>query len=234
MHPVHGCTQCIDLPTLSGVTSGSPTTDRRAALKARHRRAILDAAVELISERGEPRFGVDELAERADVSRRTVFNHFASLDDVVLTTCTERIALVIDEVQAAASATPVGDGTRTAMFDELALSLRSADLPGAITYLARALGGLKECHDPRAEALVQEAFSRTADHLATELTRRSPGVDPLDVQLLVSSLVRGVAVIAMHWVTSTDTTAPDARTVWDGLVDRLIHSVRAGYMPENQ
>jgi hypothetical protein len=45
--------------------------------------------------------------------------------------------------------------------------------------------------------------------------------------------VHGVAVIAMHWVTTTDPAAPGARDAWDTLVDRLIRSVRAGYMPEH-
>jgi len=215
------------------VTTGTGTSDRRAALKARSRRAILDAADALLTERGGPGFGVDELAERADVSRRTVFNHFGSLDDVVLSICTQRLGEVIDEVHAAATATPVGDGSRSSMFDELAQTLRGADLPPAITYLAGALGPLAQGNDPRAQALAEEAFSRVADHLASELVRRYPRADMLDVQLLVSSLVHGVAVIAMHWVTTTDPAAPDARAAWDALVDRLIHSVRAGYMPEH-
>ncbi len=215
------------------MTLDDPATDRRTALKARSRRAILDAADALIAERGGAQFGVDELAARADVSRRTVFNHFGSLDDVVLTTCTERLGRVIDEVQAAASATPVGDGTRASMFDELAQTLRGADLPAAITYLAGALGPLAEGHDPRAQMLAEEAFSRVAEHLSAELVRRYPHADLLDVRLLVSSLVHGVAVIAMHWVTTTDPAAPDARAAWDALVDRLVHSVRAGYMPEH-
>lgn len=215
------------------MTLDDPTTDRRTALKARTRRAILDAADGLIRERRGSQFTVDELAERADVSRRTVFNHFGSLDDVVLSICTERLNEVIHQVQEVASATPVGDGTRASMFDELAMTLRGADLPAAITYLAGALGPLAEGNDPRAQALAEEAFSRVADHLGAELLRRYPGADLLDVRLLVSSLVHGVAVIALHWATTTDPAAPDARAAWDALVDRLIHSVRAGYMPEH-
>jgi TetR/AcrR family transcriptional regulator, regulator of autoinduction and epiphytic fitness len=230
---VHGCTECSDLPTVLRVTTGGASPDRRAALKARSRRAILDAADALVRERGGSQFSVDELAERADVSRRTVFNHFGSLDDVTLTICTERLNDVIHEVQAVASATPVGDGSRASMFDELALTLRGADLPAAITYLAGVLAPFAQDDDPRAQALAQEAFSRVADHLAAELVRRHPAADALDVQLLVSSLVHGVAVIAIHWVLTTDPAAPGARAAWDALVDRLIRSVRAGYMPEH-
>jgi AcrR family transcriptional regulator len=215
------------------VTTDGSATDRRAALKARSRRAILDAADALVAERGGPDFGVDELATRADVSRRTVFNHFGSLEDVVLTVCTERLNRVIDEVEALASAAPVGDGGLAAVFDELARTLRDADLPDAITYLAGALGPLAADDDPRPQALAQEAFSRVGDHLVSEIVRRHAGVDLLDVQLLVSSLVHGVAVIAMHWVSTTDPAAPDARAAWDDLVDRLVRSVRTGYLPDH-
>jgi len=227
---VHGCTECIDLPTVLRVTE---TPDRRSAVKARSRHAILEAADALIVERGAPAFSVDELAERADVSRRTVFNHFGSLDDVVLTVCAQRLGQVIAEVELAATRTPVGDGSRASMFDELAETLRGADLPAPITYLANALGPLAQGDDPRAAALAQQAFARVADHLVDELLRRYPHADPLDVRLLVTSLVHGVGVIAMHWCTTTDPAAPDARAAWDGLVDRLIENVRAGYMPEH-
>lgn len=208
------------------------STDRRAALKERHRRAIVDAASSLINERGSARFSVDDLAERADVSRRTVFNHFSSLNDVVLTACTEVLTVVIDDFEAAATAAPEGDGSRAAMFEQIAQTLRGADLPNAIRYIASALGDAPE-HDPRAEQLVQHAFSRTADQLTAELSRRNPAADALDIELLVSSLVQGVVVIAKHWVLTTDRTDPDGDTVWDGLLSRLIDSVRAGYMPEH-
>ena len=92
--------------------------DRRAALKKRHRTAIVDAADALIRERGSARFSVDELADRADVSRRTVFNHFSSLDDVVTTACARELAVVIDTFEAQVVATPLGDGTFGSLFDE--------------------------------------------------------------------------------------------------------------------
>ena len=78
--------------------------DRRGALKARHRQAIVDAARRLIDARQGPRFSVDELAAEADVSRRTVFNHFDSLDDVILAACTEILDAVVASFRQAATA----------------------------------------------------------------------------------------------------------------------------------
>jgi TetR/AcrR family transcriptional regulator of autoinduction and epiphytic fitness len=202
--------------------------DRRVALKERHRQAIIDAAGQLIAERGSPRFSVDELAARADVSRRTVFNHFASIDDVVLTVCTDVLGVVIDTFSAAAAATPVGDGSRAAMFDEIAQTLRATDFVSAIAALAPAVGSE---HGPRAQQFMQEAFSRTATSLAVEVERRTPGADPLDVELLVSSLLNGVAVLARHWAIQTGVALdPASRQAWTDLLDHLIISVQSGYL----
>jgi TetR/AcrR family transcriptional regulator of autoinduction and epiphytic fitness len=211
-----------------GPAPSSPAPDRRVALKERHRQAIIDAAGQLIAERGSPRFSVDELAARADVSRRTVFNHFASIDDVVLTVCTDVLGVVIDTFAVAAAATPVGDGSRASMFDEIAQTLRAADLVSAITALAPAVG---PDNGPNAQQFMQEAFARTATTLAVEVERRTPGADPLDVELLVSSLFNGVTVIARHWALRTGMALDaESRQAWTDLLDHLISSVQSGYL----
>jgi TetR/AcrR family transcriptional regulator, regulator of autoinduction and epiphytic fitness len=212
-------------------TIDDAATDRRTALKARHRGDILDAARSLIAERGGPAFSVDELAERADVSRRTIFNHFASLDDVVLTVCTEVLDVVVERFAEAAAATRVGDGSRSAMFDELAHTLKAADLAGSIATLGRMLGG-GAVDDVRAQQVTQDAFAQTGGRLSRYVEAHNPGADPLDVELLVSSLLGGVSVIAKHWLISTGGRMDAAaRADWDALLDRLIHSVRSGYLP---
>ncbi len=115
------------------------TTDRRTAIKTRHRQAIIDAATALISEGGTARFSVDELAARADVSRRTIFNHFASIDDVVTTACTHVLGIVIEDFRAAFSASPVEPGSRASMFDAVTTALRATDIPSVIAFLWQAL-----------------------------------------------------------------------------------------------
>jgi TetR/AcrR family transcriptional regulator of autoinduction and epiphytic fitness len=198
------------------------TIDRRAALKARHRRAILDAANALISE--GVRFSVDQLAERADISRRTVFNHFSSIDDVVTTVCTEMLAVVIDGFR-----TTVTSGERASMFADVAGALRVTDVPGIIAYLWRALGGLAP-GDPQATQIFQATFARTSEEMARELARRYPEADPLDAAILVSSLMNGVIVIATHWIGVTAAETDErSRDLWRHLLERMIETVRTGY-----
>lgn len=205
--------------------------DRRAALKAKHRAAILQAARDLVQERGGRGFGVEDLAARADIARRTVFNHFASLDEVLLAVCEEELSVIIDRFLADMANTPVGDGSRAAMFDELESAARGADLAPAIASMHRILGDPGK-DDPKAAVLTQTAFSRVADRLRDEVARRNPAADALDAALLVESLMSGIVVIAHHWLTTAGPEIDaDSLAAWDALLARLVDSVRSGYMP---
>lgn len=55
---------------------------RRATVEATRRR-IVEGAIELHTRRGVAATSWDEIAERAGVSRATVYHHFPSLDDLV-------------------------------------------------------------------------------------------------------------------------------------------------------
>ncbi len=204
--------------------------DRRAAHKARHRQAILDAADELIRERGKPQFSVDELAERADVARRTVFNHFASLDEVVMTACTRVVSEAVGELRAATAATPAIDGSPASLFTEITTAVRGIDLPTVIAYLWRVLAD--ECDDGKSSYALLDVFARATEQISIETVRRSVELDELEVEILVSSVMNGIAVVAEHWIKLTGA-ALDApsRAIWNELLDRLIGIMRAGYAP---
>jgi TetR/AcrR family transcriptional regulator of autoinduction and epiphytic fitness len=209
----------------------STAPDRRAALKARHREAILDAARALVDEQGGPRFSVDELAKRADVARRTIFNHFASIDEILLTLCGDALDVIIDDFIADVAAAPRGDGSRASMFAELASTLRSADLPAAIAKIASIIGEPAP-EDPRGRALSDEAFGRAADRLVAAVSQRNPGVDRLETEFLVGSLMNGVIVVANHWIANAGVRLDDdGRQEWQRLLTRLIDAVRSGYQP---
>jgi AcrR family transcriptional regulator len=210
------------------VVSLSIIPDRRARLKARHREAILDAADSLIRERGKPQFSVAELADRADVSRRTVFNHFSSLNDVIMTTCVRLLSVTVDEFRAATKATPAADGSLGALFDEITSAIRAIDLPTVVAYLCGVL--VADGESGRSEHVLGEVFTRTTDKLTTELIERSPAIDEFEVAVLVSSLMNGVAVVSGHWIARTEGRLDESsRALWNDLLERLIKSIRTGY-----
>ena len=205
--------------------------DRRAALKERHRTAIVDAADALIRERRSSRFSVDELAARADVSRRTVFNHFTSLDDVVVTACTRELAVVIETFQARVGTTPGGDGSPASLFADVAGALRSTDLPPAVAYLYHGLDELTD-GDAHGERIVQDVFARVSARLVDAVRDRDADVDRFEVEMLISSLLHGTALVAGHWVDETGAALDDAsRARWDALLDRLLRTTERGWGP---
>jgi AcrR family transcriptional regulator len=64
------------MPAPAGVESGRPSRlDRR---KARTRRALLDAAREILVEHGTSDVSIQEITERADVGFGSFYNHFSS------------------------------------------------------------------------------------------------------------------------------------------------------------
>ena len=170
-------------------------------------------------------FTVDELARRADVSRRTIFNHFDSLDDVVTTVCGEILGTVYDNLVEHAATSP-----GATMFDDLTHALTATDLVTPMAYLTRVLGGGSDELTPHRAAMVGRALTEVGERMSGELRRRHPDADVLDVDLLVGMLMSGVLVLHRHWCSATGG-ADDAhsRDVWTHLVERLLASVRTGH-----
>jgi AcrR family transcriptional regulator len=74
-----------------------PEADRRTRRLLETRRRILVAALELFAERGDDSVTVEEIAERADVARATVFNHFTTKEQL----CTHLGELQLELLRAA-------------------------------------------------------------------------------------------------------------------------------------
>jgi AcrR family transcriptional regulator len=82
-------------------------TGLRARKKRRTRDAIVEAAMDLFTRRGFDAVTVAEIARAADVSEKTVFNHFASKEDLVFEHRRERLAALADALRERPSGTPI-------------------------------------------------------------------------------------------------------------------------------
>lgn len=210
--------------------------DRRARLKARTRRSIVDAAAALMHATRGVDFTVDELAAQADVSRRTVFNHFASIDDVIAAVLADAFHGVVEALEAAEP--PRADHPQLAVADDAARALRATDLVPALSSLTRGLGlaDWAACDDdapaniPAHEVmLLMRSLAGTSDDLAAALHRRHPGADRLDVDLVVGSLMSSLVVLHRYWLAETGGGDDErSRAAWSALLDRMLVRVDTG------
>ncbi|MFB9662955.1 TetR/AcrR family transcriptional regulator [Glycomyces mayteni] len=211
-------------PTGPAEPTPAAPVDRRAALKAKSRKAILDAAADLMRERRGTGFSVDELAAAADVSRRTVFNHFATLADVATEVAGQMLVEVVDRMsEQAASAerepeTVLADLVATASGDHL--------VP-VVVELFEILGGGTAQPGDREALLMQRAFNLFTERMTAAMTRRHPGTDPLAVGLLVAAFCGGLIGFVHRWIEETGAAdTPASRRAWDGLVARVTGVLR--------
>lgn len=201
--------------------------DRRTEIKAKHRQSIVDAASTIMRQRLTSEFSVDDLALAADVSRRTIFNHFASIDDVVIEACGNELAEVVEHL---ASISPASTGTKVPIFDDLAETFRQADLITPMVYLTKVLGSDDPQLTPRQAQMSGRAFTEINERLGRELHSRHPDADPLEVGLLVSTMTNGLLVIYLRWMSDCGAVdSPESRNLWSQLVERLITSLRTGF-----
>ena len=197
----------------------------RAPVKLRHRRAIVDAAAALLEEREGLHFTIDDLALRAGLSRRTVFNHFSSVDDILASVFADVIGTLVDTYD---EVPPSGDDTAS-VFDELAQAVRSTDLVPPMAYLTRSLRSEHQA-SPRLAPVLLRVLSEVTERLVTAVRTRHPSADVLDVHLLVNGIIAGLFVLHRHWWAATGATDDEhSRRVWQELLERLLDGVGRGH-----
>lgn len=203
--------------------------DRRRQVKSANRRAILDAAAALAEERGLGHFTVQDLAERAGVSRRTIFNHFTSVDDAVYARLSELLGVVVDDFVEIADATPPPATPSTgAVFEQLADVIERTALVRSLSHIAR-LVGTSEDH-PATVLWSHEVLQSVTARLTAEVTRRNPQSDPFTVALLASSLINAMVVAFEQWERETGAAdTPGSRLVWQRLLRTAVEHLRHGF-----
>lgn len=80
--------------------------DRRSLVRAQNRDAIASAAADLVLRVGPSRLTVDELADRAGVSRRTVFNHFSSIEEAAFARVNDNFDRLVEDFAPDSAGTP--------------------------------------------------------------------------------------------------------------------------------
>lgn len=195
----------------------------------RRRQRIIDAATELFVSEGTPP-SVDEVADRAGVSRRTVFNYFPSVDDLIIAVGTDALGGLTESLHITGTDSTAGSDDPQVVFAEVAAALRSIDLVDTVVRLTRILGDTGY-DNPRIARLVGNAFIAIAERMVSMLTAHHPTADPFQIKLMVSCLIGGVMVVYESWVQQVGLSdSEDARRVWSELFETHLRCVRDGYI----
>lgn len=115
------------------MTTPAPVTDGRSARSQRTREAVVDALLALIGD-GNPRPTAREIAERANVSLRSVYVHFDDLEDLFVAVAQRQMALVASMLTPIAPDAPLAEriasmaSQRARIFEVVGPVRRAAEL----------------------------------------------------------------------------------------------------------
>ncbi|RRR96835.1 TetR/AcrR family transcriptional regulator [Glycomyces terrestris] len=178
-------------------------TGRRERKKQQTRRTLIETAARLFAERGYEATGVADIAEAADVSKRTFFLHFPTKEDVLISDGRARLDLalrVIEEREPGAPLREVLARSLTAMIDDTA----ARDLPSGMAALRARL----IADSPTVQARILHAAFNAQARIAEALREAYPEVlDRTTAPSIVGAVVGAVSAAAIASLQDGDSAA---------------------------
>lgn len=197
--------------------------DRHQALKLGNREAIKMAALELARTRGLHEFTVTELAEKANVSRRTFFNHFASIDDAIYSGLRDLVLAHFEELAAQLAFAEVN--SLVELFDRVEAVLLSARLDGLLAQIQQIIG--QEPKENRAFAgWVPGVLSTVVEDLNDLFAAKLPSESHLRINLFSLTLLQAIIASAEECAHQQLVMSPER---WRELLGQALASLRGGF-----
>ncbi|MBO0819443.1 MAG: TetR/AcrR family transcriptional regulator [Nocardiopsaceae bacterium] len=199
---------------MTATSSARPRGTRLPRLA--RRRQLLDAAMEVFVARGYHAAAMDEIAERAGVSKPVLYQHFPGKQDLYLALLDESIEALIEAVRAALRSTSDNRQRVTATF---------AAFYG---YVAEHRGTFRLVFesDLTSEPAVRERIDqvdRVCADMVSQVIREDAGLEDDEAHLLSISLVGMAQVSARYWLSTLGSIPRDAaeqmvaRLAWRGI-----------------
>lgn len=173
-----------------------PSPGRRELNKARTREAVTGAVLSLLRESSAGDITVEQVSERADISRRTFFNYYPGLPAVI----SEVLRGYTDRLAEALPSAPLEDGPVHAI---RALLGRVGLDKGFLTWLAAL-----NCHGAVSEQAVlleRAVWTDLGGWFKDVLAERLPAqVDPLYLATLADAVMSAFAAATQPWIEHLD------------------------------
>lgn len=169
----------------------TPPPGRREQRKAETRQVISDVATGLIIARGFEAVSMSDIAEAAGVSRKTVFNYFASKEDLVFDRDEEARALLRDGMAERSSMTPL------AAFQSLLRSLLHSGHPLLRINAGAAAFWATVADSPVLVAHARRLQAQLTDDLA-QLMATAAGRPPQDAEARLGAAMLLASVVAAY------------------------------------
>ncbi|WP_328842122.1 TetR/AcrR family transcriptional regulator [Nakamurella leprariae] len=169
------------------MTSGVGLRERK---KDATRRALVDAARDLVAARGYQQVTIADITEAAGVSRRTFSNYFTSKADCVAAAGPALAADLLDQVRAADPALPLDQLVRSALRQ---VAVQFGGTPGVFLLMAP--------DEPELQAAELQADEEVGEHVSQLVAERvGLDLDDIRVELVVQFALLACRRAAQRWV----------------------------------
>ncbi|WP_317447033.1 TetR/AcrR family transcriptional regulator [Streptomyces collinus] len=169
-------------------------TGLRERKKARTHATISEAAIALFLEHGFDQVSVAQVAEVAEVSKRTVFAYFPAKEDLVI----HRFADHEDEPARVVRARPPGADPLDALRDHFLQGLRDRDPVTGLNDLPQILAFTRMVHETPALRTRAGSFQEGSGRMLAQALQDTARVPALTARLAATHMV------STHWLLSMD------------------------------
>lgn len=205
-------------PIDAGSDSGAPAAGRRHRTRmtgTQRRGQLVDVARSLFAERGFDATSIEEIAQRASVSKPVVYEHFGGKEGIYAVVVDREISILLDMITNA-----LEQNRSRVRVERVTLAL--------LTYIEERTDGFRilvrdqrlAAEDGTYSSLLNDAIGQVGHILAGDFSRR--GLDPALAPLYAQALVGMVSSTATWWLDERmppkeDVAAHLVNLCWNGL-----------------
>lgn len=177
--------------------------DYREVKKAATRRAISEAAVQLMLEHPDRMPTVAQISDRADISVRTFHNYFADIDEAIFEFLHQVFAKISDQINALPEEWTAAQTMEAIVAD--ALNDDGVELYSASTLVLLGSHASSRSRRPPSEETVTEISSSMVEALKS----RIPGATHFDAQILIGAYAVASATAVKEYLCRPEPRSPE-------------------------